>query len=444
MMDINWRSKASPAEQLSLAHKILQWGFGDPHDAFLIVLEQAQPESMHCLMTGLRRQEHTASGGVMVCTKGHCLEALRRITNHDLGSNYEDWIDWWRANRRKTHDDWVIDGFAADGLPVTRPADDKFACALIEVLGGSKRSSWNSWFILSRVPAGQFDACIARCMRAGSIQARQGAAEALARLNTPDSRSRLHTMLTDTDAGVREQALTQLNGLLRKVNQLQADDCVLWKGRLAQHISVVAAGPFPDTLLVAAESKDASRLSLFDLASRQITWDFRCEGVVIPVPQVRHDRIYFTCDSGMVYCIDAATGERVWQQRTGGYSATRPHSSVVLTEDALSVTGENGLWSLRCSDGRVLWKLDGDWIPRGIAQSRGFLYGITPLELLKIAPEWQRRTSQGHRTGCDWPDRPGGHPLHSRWGLEESSSGIGIAGGYACESLGAPSRRLLH
>jgi hypothetical protein len=92
---------ASNGELKEVAHKVLTCPVGGHHDAFLHLSRVGDAESIPYLLTGLRWQPYTGKGDVMVCTKSHCLEALRKITGHDAGRNYSDWAEWWASTGSK-------------------------------------------------------------------------------------------------------------------------------------------------------------------------------------------------------------------------------------------------------------------------------------------------------------------------------------------------------
>ena len=100
--DIQWLENASPQERLEVAHQVLSFPLGMHHDAFLLVNDYGDVKSIPYLLRGLRWQPYTGPGDrAMVCTKAHCLTALRRITGHDAGLNYEDWARWWQDKGSK-------------------------------------------------------------------------------------------------------------------------------------------------------------------------------------------------------------------------------------------------------------------------------------------------------------------------------------------------------
>jgi len=101
MRDIQWLENASPQERLEVAHQVLSFPVGMHHDAFMLVRDYGDVKSIPYLLKGLRWQPHTDPGyPAMVCTKINCLDALKRITGHDAGLNYEDWAQWWETQGR--------------------------------------------------------------------------------------------------------------------------------------------------------------------------------------------------------------------------------------------------------------------------------------------------------------------------------------------------------
>ncbi len=101
LKDLQWMDTASKDDLKEVAQRVLTCPVGVHHDAFLVLFEVGDAESIPYLLAGLRWQPYTGKGGVMPCTKAHCLEALRRITGHDAGLNYSDWATWWASTGSK-------------------------------------------------------------------------------------------------------------------------------------------------------------------------------------------------------------------------------------------------------------------------------------------------------------------------------------------------------
>jgi hypothetical protein len=101
LKDLQWMNAASKDHLKEVAQRVLTCPVGGHHDAFLVLSRVGDAESIPYLLAGLRWQPYTEKGGVMPCTKMHCLEALRRITGHDAGRNYSDWAEWWASTGSK-------------------------------------------------------------------------------------------------------------------------------------------------------------------------------------------------------------------------------------------------------------------------------------------------------------------------------------------------------
>src|SRR5262245_5475062 len=54
----------------------------------------------------------------------HVWNALQAITNQDAGRSARDWRAWYDANKSKTQEQWILDGFAKQHFPVASPPDD--------------------------------------------------------------------------------------------------------------------------------------------------------------------------------------------------------------------------------------------------------------------------------------------------------------------------------
>ena len=96
MRDFRWYFLlADDDERKHVAEQALIIPLDGGHDAFITLIYCGDADSIPYLLCGLWWQPDTEPGEGMVCTKAHCLDALKRITGHDAGSNYSDWAAWW-------------------------------------------------------------------------------------------------------------------------------------------------------------------------------------------------------------------------------------------------------------------------------------------------------------------------------------------------------------
>jgi|GEM_PF-936688 len=179
---------ANPARARKLAQKVISHNFGDHHDAFLTLGGVGTEESVPYLINALQWEEYTPAGkGSMICTKGHCLGALRSLTNQNPGINYPEWSQWWESNKTKTRRQWVLDGFSKSGLPVNDPPDDAFVSALVAEAGLRRHNILTIVWLLKSVPQDQFLAAITKTYRSPSPSERKGAISCLWHLQFPDA-----------------------------------------------------------------------------------------------------------------------------------------------------------------------------------------------------------------------------------------------------------------
>lgn len=88
------RPSESPSEARARCHRILTQGHGAPHDAFIELCDIGDAESVPILIAALKRL-NPAGRDTVICTIGHCGEALRRLTGEDFGLSPDAWSRWW-------------------------------------------------------------------------------------------------------------------------------------------------------------------------------------------------------------------------------------------------------------------------------------------------------------------------------------------------------------
>lgn len=92
LQDVTEIENLSPEDKRKIAHRVLKRPISFHHDAYIILIEYGNEESIPYLLNGLKWYDFfNHDGDFTACTKDHCLEALRRITGKDLGTNYSDW-----------------------------------------------------------------------------------------------------------------------------------------------------------------------------------------------------------------------------------------------------------------------------------------------------------------------------------------------------------------
>jgi outer membrane protein assembly factor BamB len=123
-----------------------------------------------------------------------------------------------------------------------------------------------------------------------------------------------------------------------------------------------------------------------DATSGQARWRARTEGRVRSSPAVAGGRVYAGSYDGRVYCFDLATGARRWHYetegvtlRSGSYGFDRRsiQSSPTVANGVVYVGARDGfLYAIDAGDGRLRWRVDHhvSWIITSPAISGGVVY----------------------------------------------------------------------
>jgi hypothetical protein len=94
--DEAWWKTATTNDQRRLCHRLISHRIGAHHDAFLHLRKIGEKESVPLLIRALKWQA-PPDGDIVVCTTGHCVDALRSLTGQDCGTDYRKWDEWWRS-----------------------------------------------------------------------------------------------------------------------------------------------------------------------------------------------------------------------------------------------------------------------------------------------------------------------------------------------------------
>ncbi|MFH1731729.1 MAG: hypothetical protein ABIF82_08770 [Planctomycetota bacterium] len=82
---------------------------GPDHSTYLFFLAYGAQADVPMLLYGLRSMGEM-KGRSMVCTRGHCVDALQSITGAKPGYNYSDWEKWWQQEYRTDPPQWKPEG----------------------------------------------------------------------------------------------------------------------------------------------------------------------------------------------------------------------------------------------------------------------------------------------------------------------------------------------
>lgn len=69
------------------------------------------------------------------CSGGHRAAALEYITNQSAGDTREGWQQWWKENRDKPQNLWIVDGFAERGITTAFPMQRAVQLELLIMIG---------------------------------------------------------------------------------------------------------------------------------------------------------------------------------------------------------------------------------------------------------------------------------------------------------------------
>lgn len=72
------------------------------------------------------------------CMAGHSERAMRLLTNQDVGDKSDDWLKWWQANKDKSQEQWIVDGFRENGFVLTTSPTKANIDRLLELIGESR------------------------------------------------------------------------------------------------------------------------------------------------------------------------------------------------------------------------------------------------------------------------------------------------------------------
>ena len=397
----------STRERLAQLHKALALP-GDPHDVILEIGAIGDATSVPFLIEALAKFGTVPREGPYgaIDTRFHVLSALQSITNHDAGRNAEDWRQWYEKNKDKTQAQWIKDGFAEHGFPVSDPPADAFVTALIRA-SDPKYQPWylqtNALRILGTVPSDT----IVRLAKVLSVSKESAAKRAtVAAPDRVDGAGRLEVLrdLTkDSEVDVAENALRALNEALRSTQPAIAAETV-WDISLAKagvHVLYVL-DDHTVVLGIGYGIVDKTRVAGFDLVSHKIIWTYPTTYAVRSNAVRIEDRLYFVSDDRVVHCI-SIRGKPVWAKPLASdpdMGTTGP--SIVAASGRLFVPDGKSVYVVT-PDGQIQTYEMGDYVSRSLVQGRRRVFSAIhngPLLVFDDPTQPPLRVSTGLKTAA--------------------------------------------
>lgn len=78
---------------------------GPDHDTYSFFEKHGTYDDVPVLLYGLKSMGEDPVGPYE-CERGHCLDALEKITGALPGNNYSDWVKWWQDKYKTEPPDW--------------------------------------------------------------------------------------------------------------------------------------------------------------------------------------------------------------------------------------------------------------------------------------------------------------------------------------------------
>jgi outer membrane protein assembly factor BamB len=395
------------AERLAQLHKALALP-GDPHDVILEIGRIGDPTSIPFLIEALAKQGTVPREGQYgaIDTRFHVLDALQAITNHDAGRNAEDWRPWYQTNKNKTQQQWIKEGFAEHGFPVSDPPDDAFVTALIRASDPKYQPPYlqtNALKTMQAVPS-ETVVRLAKALSASKESAdRRATVAVLERVDGAARLDALRDLTKDSDVDVAENALRTLNGALRSNLPIAAAETV-WEVRLAK-AGVHVLNVLDDHTVVLGIGYgivDKSQVAGFDLVTHKITWTYpTADGVRSNAVRIG-DRLYFVSDDRVLHCI-SVTGKPVWAKPlTSNPDLGTTGPAIVAAFDRLFVPDDKSLYVVT-PDGRIQAYAMGEHVSRSLLQGRRRVFSAIyngPLLVFDDPTQPPTRVSTGLQTAA--------------------------------------------
>jgi len=388
------------ADRLAALHDALTRP-GDPHDVILEIGRIGDPTSVPFLIDALAKQGTVPREGLygVICTRGHVLDALQAITNHDAGPNAEDWRPWHETNKDKTQQQWIKEGFVEHGLPVSDPADDAFVTALIRASDPNYQPHFlqtNALRTLRTVPSDTV-VRLAKVLSGSRESAdRRATVAALEKVDDTGRLDVLRDLTTDSDVDVAENALRTLNEALRSSLSPSAAETV-WDIRLASpgvHVLNVL-----DSHTVVLGIGDVAG---FDLVTHKITWTYpTSHGVQSNAVRIGN-RLYFVSNDRVLHCI-SVDGKPVWSKPLTSHPDWGTVGPAILAAGGRLFIPDDKSVYVATPDGQIQKYAMGVYVSRSLVQGRRRVFSAIhngPLLVFDDSTQPPTRVNTGLKTAA--------------------------------------------
>ncbi|WP_141241596.1 outer membrane protein assembly factor BamB family protein, partial [Methanosarcina spelaei] len=135
---------------------------------------------------------------------------------------------------------------------------------------------------------------------------------------------------------------------------------IIWTFHNPTDLASCNGGPCIGDGKVFVSDWDGCNYYCLDEKDGALLWTFKVDGTYAQsTPAYKDGKVYFSCwtTSNSVYCVDAETGQKIWQSEE---FENGPCGSVSITDEGLYVTvfsfgSSDGIYKLDLADGHVLW-----------------------------------------------------------------------------------------
>ena len=395
------------AERLAQLHKALA-SAGDPHDVILEIGRIGDASSVPFLIEALAKFGTVPREGQYgaIDTRFHVLDALQAITNHDAGRNADDWRPWYESNKDKTQEQWIKEGFAEHGFPVSDPPDDAFVTALIRASDPKYQPRYLQSNALRAVRTVPSDTVVrlAKALSASKETAdKRATVAALERVDGAARLDVLRELTKDSDVDVAENALRVLNEALRSNLPTIVSETV-WEVRLAK-AGVHVLNVLDDHTVVLGIGYgivDKTQVAGFDLVTHKITWTYATKDGVRSNAVRIGDRLYFVSDDRVLHCI-SVSGKPVWAKPlTANPDLGTTGPAIVAAFGRLFVPDNKSLY-VATPNGQIQTHALGEYVSRSLVQGRRRVFSAIhngPLLVFDDPTQPPTRISTGLKTAA--------------------------------------------